>query len=133
MDVALDAAGSLWTFDIVLHVPETRLVVAECRRCTAPVKQEDFAAFAFKVDRLGQSVGLPVAGVFFAKSRYQVGALRSGRHEGVTMAVVSDREIVGEGFVIEYHRWDYMVDKRAKDATIHIGRPVCSIVASVAS
>jgi hypothetical protein len=130
VDVALDAAGSRWTFDIALHVPETRLLVAECRRRRAPVKQEDFAAFAFKVDRLRQSVGLPVAGVFFAKSRYQVGAVRSGQHEGVTMAVVGDREIIGEGFVIEYHRWDATVGKRAKDATMHIGRPACSIVAS---
>lgn len=56
------------------------------RRRTAPVKQEDFAAFAVnvKVDRLRQSVGVSVAGVFFAKIRYQVGALRSGQHEGVT-------------------------------------------------
>ena len=37
-----------------------------------------------QVDRLRQSVGVSVAGVFFAKIRYQVGALRSGQHEGVT-------------------------------------------------
>ena len=113
VDVTLDAAGSRWTFDVALHVPETRLVVAECRRRGAPVKQEDFAAFAVnvKVDRLRQSVGVSVAGVFFAKSRYQVGAVRSGQHEGVTMAVVGDREIIGDGFVIEYHRWDATVGK----------------------
>ena len=35
-----------------------------------------------------------------------------------------------EGFVIEYHRWDATVGKRANDATMHMGRPACSIVAS---
>jgi hypothetical protein len=55
VDVALEAAGSRWTFDIALHVPNTRLVVTECRRRTAPVKQEDFAAFAFKVSRTAPS------------------------------------------------------------------------------
>lgn len=127
VDVPFDAAGSTWSFDVALQVPSVRLVVAECRRRTGSVKQEDLAAFAFRVDRLRQALGLPVAGVFFAKSRYQVGAVRAAQFEGISMAVVADGETIGEGFAVQYHRWNASSGKRCQDATIHLGPPAVSL------
>jgi hypothetical protein len=123
IDVTLDAAGSRWTFDVALHVPGVRLIVAECKRHAARVKQDHVAAFAFKVDRHRQAMGLPVAGAFFTKTQYQVGAVRSGQYEGISMAVVGDRETIAEGFAIQYHRWDAATGKRVRDVTLHVGAP----------
>ena len=128
VDVPLEAAGSKWTFDVALHVPSERLVVAECRRRIRAVQQDDLAAFAFKVDRLRQALGLPIAGVFFAKSRYQVGAVRSAQSEGISMATVGDRNTIAAGFAVEYHRWNAEAGRRAKDVTFHVGRPAGVLV-----
>jgi hypothetical protein len=57
------------------------------------------AAFAFRVDRLGQSVG-PPRGHVLREARLQVGAVRLGHYEGVTLAVVDAREITDEGFAV---------------------------------
>ena len=128
VDVPFDAAGSTWSFDVALHVPSVRLVVAECRRRKEAVKQEDLAGFAFRVDRLRQALGLPVAGVFFAKRHYQVGAVRAAQFEGISMAVVADGETIGDGFAVQYHRWDPSSGKRCQDATIHVGAPAVMLI-----
>ena len=121
--VPFEAAGTTWSFDVGLHVPAVRVVVAECRRRIAPVKQEDLAGFAFRVERFRQALGIPVAGVFFAKRRYQVGAVRSGQFEGISMAIVADCETINGGFAVQYHGWDAASGKRTQGVTIHVGAP----------
>ena len=85
----------------ILHLtPETRLMVAELRTAQRSCEARGLcAAFAFRVDRLGQSVG-PPRGHVLREARLQVGAVRLGHYEGVTLAVVDAREIADEGFAV---------------------------------
>ena len=68
--------------------PDNSLVVAECKRWVSAVKQEDVWAFAHKVERLREVLGVPVAGVFIAKTSHQAGAIRVGEFEGIEIAVL---------------------------------------------
>src|SRR5262249_28182083 len=68
VDVPFRAGGTIWTLDIALRGQGDGLVVAECRRRKRVVKQDDVAAFAYKVEQLRRHLGLAVAGVFCTKS-----------------------------------------------------------------
>jgi len=120
LDVPITLGGTTWSFDVALHVPDERLVVAECRRRKAPVKQEDLAAFAYKLCLLRSARPVPVAGVFFGKSRYQIGAVAAAQEAGISMAIVGDNHTIAGGFGVAYHRLDPVTRRRAKDVTFHV-------------
>jgi hypothetical protein len=50
IDVPFELPDTCWTFDVALRDRAGALVVAECRRTIGAVKQEDLAAFAYKVE-----------------------------------------------------------------------------------
>lgn len=117
IDVRFRAGGTTWTFDVVLTSPNDCLVVAECRRWATPVKQEAVAGFAKKVDLVRDARRVPVAGVFFVKTAYQVGALRLGDYLGIQLAAVSEED----GFShLYFYRWDHTKNRRIRDAVIFL-------------
>src|SRR6478735_7196091 len=66
IDVPFELPDTTWRIDVALREPGGGLVVAECRRTIDAVKQEDVAAFAYKVELLRRTLGVLVAGVFLA-------------------------------------------------------------------
>lgn len=118
IDVPFDVGGTTWTIDVALQLDSSEVVVAECRRREANVKQEEVAGFAYKVEQLRQELGLPIAGVFFAKSGHQLGALKVGNFEGITMAVLSEGE-KPPGFSMVFQRYDPERAKRLNHYVLH--------------
>lgn len=82
IDVPFDLPDTQWTIDVALRGDEG-LVVAECRRTASSVKQEDVAAFAYKVELLRRTQDTPVAASFFTKTGHQVGAVKVGQFTGI--------------------------------------------------
>ena len=81
IDVPFDLPDTCWTFDIALRCPGGLLVLSECRCTVGSVKQEDVAAFAYKVELVRKAFNIPVAGVFFTKKDYQIGAVKVSQFE----------------------------------------------------
>jgi hypothetical protein len=67
-----------WTFDVALKTPSGSITVAECRCTVGPVKQEDVAGFALKVESLRRTLACAVCAFFFTKTAHQLGAIRFG-------------------------------------------------------
>ncbi len=114
IDVLFNAGGTIWTMDVALRAPEADVLVAECRGRSDPAKQEEVAAFAYKVELLRKHLGVPVAGVFMAKTAPQLGAIKVTHFEGIRMAVLNETE-AHPGFTIVFHRYDLERQKRCRD------------------
>jgi hypothetical protein len=76
IDVPFELPDTCWTFDVALRDRAGALVVAECRRTIGAVKQEDLAAFAYKVEVLRKALDIPIGGVFIAKKDTRLARLR---------------------------------------------------------
>ncbi len=111
--------GSNVTFDVALRNSSGRLVVAECRRRKERVKQEAIFAFARKVELLRKQTGGEVAGVFFAREQYQVGAVKHASWSEIAVAVL-DQDQSGADFALVYHRYDPKRDKRLREGLAHM-------------
>jgi hypothetical protein len=119
IDVPFPVGGTTWTIDVALRAPNGDILVAECRRRADPVKQEDVAAFAYKVELLRQQLGVSVAGVFLTKTSHQLGAVKVGQFEDITMAVLGEGQ-VPPGFSIVFHRYDEVRAKRRREYVLHV-------------
>jgi hypothetical protein len=119
IDVPFEAGGTTWTMDVALRKSSGNVVVAECRRTEATVKQEDVAAFAYKVEQLRKALRVEVAGAFLTKTGVQLGAVKVGGFEGISIAVLAEGE-KPPGFTIEFHRYDADRERRLKDLVIHV-------------
>jgi hypothetical protein len=119
VDVEFECGGTTWSIDVALCNPAGDVLVAECRRRADAVKQGDLAEFAWKVELLRKALNAPIAGVFFAKSQHQLGAVRAGDFAAITMAVLAEGG-GPPGFAISYHRYDRERERRYKDMVIHI-------------
>jgi len=105
IDVPLQLGTSERTFDVALVDQEGRLVVAECRRTKNPVKLYDLDAFAYRVELLRRNSACEVAGVYFAKTGYQEGAVKAAGDSGIQTAVCAqDQE--PSSFLLVFHRYD---------------------------
>ena len=62
IDVPFELPDTRWTFDVALRDKAGALIVAECRRIAGAVKQEDMAAFAYKVRLIRFGGHLPKGG-----------------------------------------------------------------------
>jgi hypothetical protein len=133
LDVPIAVGGTTWSFDVALEVAGDHILVAECRRRREPVKQGDLAEFAFKVDLLRKARPVPVAGVFFGKSRYQKGAVAAAQEAAISTAIVGDNNSIESGFGIEYHRIDPVTRKRARDVTFHVAAGVYAVSGTAAN
>ena len=119
IDVPFSIGGTTWTLDVVLRKPNGELLVVECRRRADPAKQEEIAAFAYKVELIRRERSIPVAGVFFAKKAPQIGVLKVAQFENITIACLAEGELP-PGFVIYFHRYDAERELRCKDAIAHV-------------
>ncbi len=119
VDVPFEVGGTTWSFDVALEGAGGDLIVAECRRRKEAVKQGDVAEFAYKVELLRKHLDRLVAGVFFAKTRLQLGAVKVGDFEGISMAVVGE-DAQPPGFAISFHRYDVDRERRCIELAVHI-------------
>ena len=119
VDVPFNLPDTRWTFDIALRDRAGALVVAECRRTVGAVKQEDVAAFAYKVESVRKALDIPVAGVFIAKREHQIGAIKVGQFNGMQIAILEDGS-TPPGFNITFLRYDAERERRCRDFVMHV-------------
>ena len=93
IDVPFDVGGTTWTIGVALKDSDGALLVAECRRRKAAAKQEEIAAFAYKVEVLRRDLGAVVCGAFLTKCAPQLGAVKVGQFEGITVAVLLEGKV----------------------------------------
>jgi hypothetical protein len=129
IDVPFELPDTQWTFDIALRDDVGALVVAECRRTTGPTKQEDLAAFAYKVELLRKSLGIAVAGIFITKTRHQIGAIKVGQFSGIDLALL-DEGAEPPGFKITFLRYDQKREKSYRDIVLHVRPALIAIAGS---
>lgn len=124
VDVRFDGLGGTdITFDIALQDAKGDLIVAECRRWNEPIKQEAIFAFAHKVELLRQHTGRKVAGVFFAKRQFQVGAVKHGNWTGIRLAILEQDQPI-KGFALAFQKYDARRAKRLQEAIAHLSGEV---------
>lgn len=119
VDVSLDLPDRQWTFDIALQDNSGSLVLAECRRTIGSVKQEDIAAFAYKIESVRKALGVPVAGIFIAKREHQIGAVKVGQFNGIQVAILEE-ESLPPGFNITFLRYSEDCEKKCRDLVMHV-------------
>jgi hypothetical protein len=119
IDVPFKLPDTDWTIDVALRTPSGDLLVAECRRTTSAVKQEDVAAFAYKIEGLRRALGINVAGVFMTKSGHQLGAVRVGQFNGITLAVLAE-DSAPPGFGITFFRYDAEREAKLRNIVFHV-------------
>ena len=130
IDVPFDIGGSTWTLDVALRKADGSLIVAEARRKTAPVKQEELAAFAYKVELLRKHFRVPVAGFFITKTAHQVGAVKAGEFAAISMVVLS-QDAAPPGFSMVFHRYSAKREQRYREFVYHVGSGGLSFSGSV--
>ncbi len=119
VDVEFDFAGSTWSMDVALRGPAGGLLVAECRRTANAAKQEDILAFASKVEKLRETLGTLVAGVFMTKSKPQKGGIKVGQNLGIEIAVL-DEAAAPPAFNIIFLRYDREREKCLRHIIMHV-------------
>lgn len=119
VDVPLDFPDTRWTFDVALRDNNGSLVLAECRRTVGAVKQEDIAAFAYKIELARKALGAPVAGVFIAKRDHQIGAVKVGQFNGIQVAILEE-ESTPPAFNITFLRYSEEREKKCRDLVMHV-------------
>lgn len=132
IDVPFDLPDTRWTFDVALRDRAGSLVLAECRRTVGAVKQEDVAAFAYKVELVRRALGIPVAGIFIAKREHQVGAIKVGQFNGIQIAILEDGS-TPPGFKITFLRYDADRESRCRDLAMHLPPSSLSFTGNLAT
>lgn len=118
IDIPFRLPDTIWTFDVALTAPNGSVVVAECRRTVGPVKQEDVAGFALKVESLRGTVAGPVSAFFFTKTAHQLGAVRVGQFYGVEITILAEAA-QPPGFNMIFLKYDPERDKRLRHFIMH--------------
>lgn len=113
IDVAFALPDTQWTIDVALR-GDAGLFVTECRRTASSVKQEDVAAFAYKVELLRRTQGMPVGASFFTKTGHQIGAVKVGQFAGIAIVILEEGAEV-PGFNITFLRYDAARARAARD------------------
>jgi hypothetical protein len=120
VDVRFDGLGGTdITFDVVLQDTKGNLVAAECKRWNEPMKQEAIFAFSYRVELLRLRTGRKVAGVFFAKRQFQVGAVKHGNWRGIRLALLEQDQSI-KGFALAFQKYDARRAKRLQEALAHL-------------
>jgi hypothetical protein len=119
IDVPFDFPDTRWTVDIALRDPMGSLVIAECRRTVDPVKQDDVAAFAYKVELVRRTLSIPVAGIFITRTGHQSGAVKVSQFNGIEAAIMEPGS-APPGFNITFLRYDAERERKCRDIVMHV-------------
>jgi hypothetical protein len=120
IDVQFTLPDTTWSVDIALRrTPSGELVVAECRRTASSVKQEDVAAFAYKVELLRKSLAIDVAGIFLTKTGHQLGAVKVGQFNGIELVILPE-DAAPPGFNITFLQYDAERETKLRDMVVHV-------------
>jgi hypothetical protein len=111
--------GTDITFDVALQNTKGDFVVGECRRWNESIKQAATFAFAHKVELLRQHTGLRVAGVFFTKRQFQVGAVKHGNWTGTRLAIL-EQDQSSKSLALAFQKYDAGRAKRLQEAIAHL-------------
>ena len=71
----------------------------------------DFDTFAYRVELLRKETKKDVAGVYFAKTKYQLGPIKAGEHTDIQI-VVCAQDQVPDSFVLTFERYDAEREQR---------------------
>lgn len=115
--------GGSIVFDIALISRNKGIIVAECRRQDAPVKQEAIFAFAYKVELLRKQSKEPVSGIFFTRRMYQSGAVKQASWAGIETIIVEQNQKIYD-FVLVFHKYDLVRERRIRNFNRHISGSV---------
>jgi hypothetical protein len=118
IDIPFRLTDTTWTFDVALKTSNGSITVAECRRTTGAVKQEDVAGFALKVESLRRTLACPVCAFFFTKTAHQLGAIRVGQYYGLEVAILAE-DAQPPGFNMIFLAYDRERDKRLRHFIMH--------------
>ena len=122
VDVGVMLGSAQRTFDVLLRGDEG-LVAAECKRTADRVQLGELDQFAHRVELLRKELQIDVAGVFFAKTGYQAGAVRTGPDSGIETTVCAENQ-VNAVFALQYWRYDSERERRIVDGVVLINRSV---------
>ena len=119
IDVPINLLDTRWTFDVALCDGKGSVVLAECRRTVGAVKQEDVAAFAYKIEAARKALNVPVAGIFMEKREHQIGAVKVGQFNGIEIAIL-EQDSAPPGFNITFLRYSEERESRCRDLVMHV-------------
>ena len=119
IDVPVMLGSNTRTFDVLLRAPTGRLIAAECKRTKDSVPMADVDLFAYHVELLRMETELEVAGVFFAKTGYQLGAVKVAPDTGIEVAVCAEQQQESV-FALTFERYDAAREKRLRDGLVMI-------------
>lgn len=115
IDIPFKIGGTTWTIDVALRYSDGELIVAECKRRKDALKQDDEAKFAHIVELLRKEIDIPVGGVFFTKRDPQLGFIKAGTHEGITIAILPEGKDSISGFSIKLLKYDKQRECKLRD------------------
>src|SRR5688572_11538599 len=125
IDIPILLGSAVRTFDVALKDSSGQVVVAECKRTRGPVKLGELDTFAHRVELLRKQLGVPVAGVYFAKTAYQLGAIKSAPDSGVQVAVCAQDQPIN-AFSLAFKKYDPQHDRVKTEGEVSISRTVKS-------
>lgn len=120
IDVAVMLGSAERTFDVLLR-SDDGLVAAECKRTGDRVQLGELDLFAHRVELLRKELRIGVAAVYFAKTGYQVGAVRTGPDAGIETTVCAQDQ-TDAVFSLQYWRYDSERERRIVDSLVLINR-----------
>jgi hypothetical protein len=119
IDVPFEMGGTTWTLDVALKDSEGNIVVAECKRWQEPIKQGHIAEFAYKVELLREETDKRVAGVFFTRTKYQIGAVKAAPYRGVKVAICNQDQSLQQ-YTLSFQKYDPTRAKRLQEALAYL-------------
>jgi len=105
IDVSIPVCGTNVSFDVALTSSRGKLVVVECRRWEAAIKQEALFAFLGKVLCLRKELEVEVEGIFVTRKNYQKGAIKIATAMDIKIAVC-EQDQPSDEFIISFKQYD---------------------------
>ncbi len=128
IDVPVEMGGTKWKLDILLKtIDENRIIVGECKRWRQVIKQNDIAAFAYKVVLLREKTNKEVRAIFFTKKRFQPGAERAAAYAGIELALCEEGLPLEGTFGLQFRRYDPQANIHRQDALVRLATLHCKV------
>ncbi len=115
IDVSFSVGGTPRIMDVALVDSEGTLLIAECKRQKNKTKLIDIDAFAHRVDLIKTGTCRKVVGVFFTKTQFQRGVVKSAVWEDIDVIICSEEQSL-QNFIVSYQLYDLERGKRFQRA-----------------